>query len=339
MTDETQMVAALDARARRREERRDFFRAFGAVAAVGTGLALTSCGGNSNNSPTPTPSGSATATPTPTPSATGSSGFTDNDVLNFALNLEYLEAQFYAFAANGTGLASTLLTGSGTAGTVTGGRKATLNDPIVANYAREIAQDELAHVEFLRNALGSSAIAMPTLDISATPTSAFSNAARAAGLIGQGATFDPYENDDNFLLAAYLFEDVGVTAYRGAIGGLANALIRQVASGILAAEAYHAAMIRSAVFRRGLTTPTLIDASEGISNARDGLDGRSDIDQGVRPIDDRSNIMPFDATTGLPYGRTTGQVLNIAYLNRNAVTTGGFFPAGVNGAIKSSAAN
>ncbi|MGT2515722.1 ferritin-like domain-containing protein [Sphingomonas panni] len=339
MTDETQMVAALDARARRREERRDFFRAFGAVAAVGTGLALTSCGGNSNNSPTPTPSGSATATPTPTPSATGSSGFTDNDVLNFALNLEYLEAQFYAFAANGTGLASTLLTGSGTAGTVTGGRKANLNDPIVANYAREIAQDELAHVEFLRNALGSSAIAMPTLDISATPTSAFSNAARAAGLIGQGATFDPYENDDNFLLAAYLFEDVGVTAYRGAIGGLANALIRQVASGILAAEAYHAAMIRSAVFMRGLTTPTLIDASEAISKARDDLDGQSDLDQGVRPIGDRSNIMPFDATTGLPYGRTTGQVLNIAYLNRNAVTTGGFFPAGVNGAIKSSAAN
>ncbi|WP_294218480.1 ferritin-like domain-containing protein [uncultured Sphingomonas sp.] len=324
--DSDRLIAALDARVDRREQRRAFFRdALGAMAVTGA-LGLAS-GASAQSTPTPTP----TATPTPT--------YTDQDILNFALNLEYLEAQFYAFAANGTGLASTLLTGAGTAGTVTGGRKANLNDPIVANYAREIAQDELAHVEFLRTALGSAAIAMPTLDISATPTSAFSNAARAAGLIGQGATFDPYENDDNFLLAAYLFEDVGVTAYRGAIGGLANALIRQVASGILAAEAYHAAMIRSAVFMRGLTTPTLIDASEGISNARDGLDGQSDIDQGVRPIGDRSNIMPFDATTGLPYGRTTGQVLNIAYLNRSAVTAGGFFPAGVNGAIKSSAAN
>ncbi|KZE18862.1 MULTISPECIES: ferritin-like domain-containing protein [Sphingomonas] len=337
MTDETQMVAALDARVRRREERRDFFRAFGAVAAVGTGLALTSCGGNDDNSPTPTPSG--TPTPTPTPTATNSSGFTDLDVLNFALNLEYLEAQFYAFAANGTGLAATLLTGTGTAGTVTGGKKANLSDPIVANYAREIAQDEVAHVEFLRNALGTGAIAMPNIDISATATSAFSNAARAAGLIGQGATFDPYENDDNFLLAAFLFEDVGVTAYRGAMGGIANALIRQAASGILAAESYHAAMIRSALYMRGLTTPTLIDSTEAISKARDDLDGASDIDQGVRPIEDQSNIMPFDSTNGLPYGRTTGQVLNIAYLNRNAVTTGGFFPAGVNGAIKSSAAN
>lgn len=335
MTDETQMVAALDTRARRREERRDFFRAFGAVAAVSGGLALTSCGGGNGTSLTPSP----TPTPTPTPTATNSSGFTDLDVLNFALNLEYLEAQFYAFAANGTGLASTLLTGTGTAGAVTGGRKANLNDPIVANYAREIAQDELAHVEFLRNALGSGAVAMPALDISATATSAFSNAARAAGLIGQGATFDPYENDDNFLLAAFLFEDVGVTAYRGAIGGLANVLIRQTASGILAAEAYHAAMIRSALYMRGLTTPTLIDSTEAISTARDGLDGAADIDQGVRPIGDQSNIMPFDSTTGLPFGRTAGQVLNIAYLNRNAVTAGGFFPAGVNGAIKSSAAN
>jgi hypothetical protein len=32
-------------------------------------------------------------------------------------------------------------------------------------------------------------------------------------------------------------------------------------------------------------------------------------------------------------------VLNIAYLNKAAVTSGGFFPAGVNGNVKSSAAN
>ena len=342
MTDETQMVEALDARARRREERRDFFRAFGAAAAIGGGLALTSCGdGNSSPTPTPTGTGTATPTPTPTPTASGTAGTSDVDVLNFALNLEYLEAQFYAFAANGTGLAAALLTGpSGTTpGAVTGGRKATLNDPVVANFAREIAQDEVAHVEFIRNALGSSAIAMPALDLSATATSAFSVAARAAGLIGANDTFDPYASDDNFLLAAYLFEDIGVTAYRGALPGIANTLIRQAAAGILAAEAYHASMIRSALYVRGLSTPSLIDATESISAARDSLDGGTDLDQGVRPIGDQSNITPFDPNTGLPFGRTTGQVLNIAYLNRNAIATGGFFPAGVNGNIKTSAAN
>jgi hypothetical protein len=51
-----------------------------------------------------------------------------------------------------------------------------------------------------------------------------------------------------------------------------------------------------------------------------------------------SNIVPLDGN-GLAFSRTTGQVLNIVYLNRAAVTMGGFFPAGVNGTIRTSAAN
>lgn len=349
MTDEIQMVAAPDAQARRREERRDFFRAFGAAAAIGGGLALTSCG-DSESTPTPTPTstGTATATPTPTPTPTASStGIPDSDLLSLALNLEFLQAQFYAFAVNGAGLAATLTTGSNSAaaGAITGGKKATLNDPVVANFAREIAQDQVGHVEFLRNAISAlpaTVVAMPALDISGNATGGFSltaSAARTAGLIGANDAFDPYGSDDNFLLSAFTLKDLSVTAYRSLLGGIANLLLRQAVAGILAAEAHHAAMIRSALYVRGLTTPALIDASEAISNARDALDGATDIDQGVRPVGDQSNITPFDATTGLPYGRTTGQVLNIAYLNRNAVATGGFFPAGVNGAIKTSAAN
>jgi hypothetical protein len=48
--------------------------------------------------------------------------------------------------------------------------------------------------------------------------------------------------------------------------------------------------------------------------------------------------VPLDAN-GLAYSRTTGQVLNIVYLNRTAVNGGGFFPNGVNGPIRASAAN
>ncbi len=338
MTDETQIADAFDARVRRREERRDFFRAFGAAAAVGGGLALASCGGGDDDDPTPSPT--ATATPTPTPTATSSNGLNDGDILNFALNLEYLEAQFYLFAATGAGLPDTLRTGptGTTPGAVTGGRKVTFTDPIIANFAREIAQDERAHVEFLRNALGTVAIAQPAIDISATATSAFSNAARAAGLIGAGETFDPYANDENFLLGAFIFEDVGVTAYKGAAALLSLPTLLQATAGILATEAYHAAMIRSALYTKGLTTPRLIEATEGISAARDALDGGSDIDQGIRAIGNQSNIAPLDAN-GIAFSRTPAQVLNIAFLNRTAVTAGGFFPSGVNGTIKTSAAN
>jgi hypothetical protein len=82
----------------------------------------------------------------------------------------------------------------------------------------------------------------------------------------------------------------------------------------------------------------LIDATEAISGARDSLDGSSDLDQGVRPIGGLSNIAPTDGA-GVAFSRSAGQVLNIAYLNRLATDRGGFFPAGVNGSIRLSAAN
>jgi hypothetical protein len=47
----------------------------------------------------------------------------DLEILNFALQLEYLEAEFYAFAVNGAGLANTHINGSGTQGATTGGAR------------------------------------------------------------------------------------------------------------------------------------------------------------------------------------------------------------------------
>ena len=213
---------------------------------------------------------------------------------------------------------------------------------MVAQYAREIAADERAHVDFLRSAIGDTRVAQPAIDISANPNGAFSNAARAAGLVGPGVAFDPYASDENFLLAAFIFEDVGVTAYKGASPLISNKTFLEAAAGILAVEAYHAALVRTTLYAKGLTAPTLIDATEAISKARDDLDGVTDLDQGVRAsgtgLATNSNIAPLDAD-GIAYSRSAGQVLNIVYLNRAAVTGGGFFPSGVNGTLRMSAAN
>ena len=315
MTDDTLMLDALDARVRRREERRDFFRAFGTAAAMTGGLAV------------------AGATP-----ALAQTAPTDADVLNFALNLEYLEAQFYTFAVFGEGLPNSLLTGTGTQGAVRGGRQVNFTDPVVAAYAREIAIDERAHVEFLRTALGASTVAQPAIDVSADPNGAFSAAARSAGLVGPGQAFDPYADDERFLLGAFIFEDVGVTAYKGAAPLITNKTFLEAAAGILAVEAYHAAIVRTTLYQKGIATPSLRENTEAISTARDSLDGGADLDQGIRPIGDASNIVPLDAN-GLAFSRTTGQVLNIVYLNRMATDRGGFFPNGVNGNIRTSAAS
>jgi hypothetical protein len=316
MSEGSTLIDVMESRAKRREERRDFFKL--AAAGVAAAPVVLTMGGKPLSAQTVV---------------------TDADILNFALNLEYLEAQFYYFAFFGEGLPSSILGGTGTRGNVRGGRKVNFTDPVVSQYAAEIAADERAHVEFLRAALGASAVAQPEIDISADPTGSFSSAARSAGLIGAGQSFDPYANDENFLLGAFIFEDVGVTAYKGASPLITNKTFLEAAAGILAVEAYHAAIVRTTLYRKGIQTPALITATERISDARDSLDGTSsDKDQGVANRNNASNIAPLDEN-GLAYSRTAGEVLNIVYLTSMARTQGGFFPAGVNGTIRTSSAN
>ena len=258
-------------------------------------------------------------------SATGHpKGPSDATVLNFALNLEYLEAEFYSFAAFGRGLDDKLTQGRGKRGGVTGGRQVRFGSKKVRRYAEEIAGDEIAHVTFLRSALGGAAVSRPQIDLMGS----FTAAAQAAGLIKPGQTFDPYANEDNFLLAAFIFEDVGVTAYKGAAPLISNKTYLEAAAGILAVEAYHAATVRSALYDKDLAAATI-----AISDARDSLDGASDLDQGVTGPKGAANIVPTDAN-GLAFSRTPGQVLNIVYLNPGKVDRGGFFPAGVNGDVR-----
>lgn len=249
----------------------------------------------------------------------------DGAVLNFALNLEYLEAEFYSYAAFGKGLDDKLTYGKGKRGGVTGGRAVNFDSIGIRNYAREIANDELDHVRFLRKALGGARVSRPAIDIQ----NSFTAAATAAGLIKPGETFDPYANENNFLLAAFIFEDVGVTAYKGAAPLIQNKTYLGAAAGILAVEAYHAGIVRTALYAKGLQ-----NATEAISDARDSLDGKRNLDQGIGGTS-YANLVPTDKN-GIVYDRNPGQVLNIVYLNPGKTNKGGFFPKGVNGSINTS---
>jgi hypothetical protein len=121
--------------------------------------------------------------------------------LTFALNLEYLEAEFYLRAGTGVGLPAQNI------GRVLARLRADLwskfkGNAIVQAYAEEIAQEEHKHVQFLRAAriaLTGSAISRPALNLSTS----FATAAVAAGL---GTGFSPYADPDSFLLGAYIFE-------------------------------------------------------------------------------------------------------------------------------------
>lgn len=125
----------------------------------------------------------------------------DRDILNYALTLEYLEAAFYAEANQKAGL-----TGE------------------AAAFAKTAGAHEAAHVDFLRKALGSAAVASPTFTFGQTTAS-------------PGA----------FLKTAVVLEDTGVAAYIGQAYRLKNTRTILIASHVLAVEARHAAWVRTLV--------------------------------------------------------------------------------------------
>ena len=244
-------------------------------------------------------------------------GINDAAILNFALNLEYLEAEFYIHAATGAGLDAADTYGLGVQGPVNGGRAVNFDTPAIQQYAQEIANDELNHVRFIRSVLADKAIAEPCIDL----TNSFNTLAQAAGL---GDSFDPFASENAFLLGSFIFEDVGVTAYHGAAPLVKNKTILSAAAGILAVEAYHASEIRVLLLQRGFA-----DQVQAISNVRAALSGAAD-DQGIL-LNGVANIVPTDSNS-LVFSRTTRQVLNIVYGAPDA-SSGLFFPTGLNGSI------
>ena len=277
----------------------------GAAALAVTGLATTSKPANATNQ---------------------GAGPPDADIFNFALNLEYLEASFYLYAVTGQGLPSSLMTGTGTQGTVSPGAAVPFKSPAIQQYAKRIAVDEQAHVNFIRAVLTSSSVAVPAIDVSIGPNSSFSKLAVAAGLIVQGQTFNPYADDVSFLLGASIFEDVGVTAYAGAAALIGTPAYVTAAACILAVEAYHAGAIRTLLANIGGGV-----AFDAIAALRATLSQASD-EAGILIPGENYNFDPTD-DNGLVFRRTPGQVLNVVYGN-TTTTPGLFFPNGMNGNIR-----
>lgn len=282
--------------------------------------------------------------------------YTDSDILNFALNLEYLEAQFYTLATTGTTIdaqgigigAGTATTGTGTVTTKPGGPSSCLvpwKSAAVQAYATETATEERNHVKFLRAALTTNAVAMPNIDLF--------NSFNTLGKLSLGLpSFDPFANDLFFLLGAFIFEDVGVTAYSGAAPLITTPAYLTAAAGILAVEAYHAGLVRTTIFGADpMGTNGLQVASQKIAAFRNMLDGTSpavdDIGIGFQTTSTQPSSTTataatiVDAQTGSPnysrtYARTTTEVLRIVTGTTTTPATGVkyqgvFFPNGLNG--------
>jgi hypothetical protein len=252
--------------------------------------------------------------------AGGKPQISDEDIFNFALNLESLETEYYLRGTTGKGMDDA--DGGKNPGAVTGGGLVPWQNQDLRQFMDEVAANELAHVRYYRRVLGDKAVSRPAIDLTA-----FAAAAKAAGL-GEG--FDPFANEMNFFLGGMLMEDVGVTAYHGAAPLIKKKEFLDAAAGILAVEAYHMGMARSVLYQMG---PEARQAANALSDARDKLDGPTDLDQGIE-VDGKANFVP-STPDGIAFSRTPQQVLRIVYLaDASGVSSGGLFPSGMNGDLK-----
>jgi hypothetical protein len=121
----------------------------------------------------------------------------DVKILNYALTLEYLEAAFYKQAVANGGLSG----------------------PALA-LATVIRDHEVAHVKFLKKALGGAAVKSPTFDFG-----------------------DTVMNQDKFLQTAFVLENTGVSAYLGQAGRIKQTAVLGAAGSILTVEARHAGAV------------------------------------------------------------------------------------------------
>ncbi|MBA3729198.1 MAG: ferritin-like domain-containing protein [Sphingomonas sp.] len=266
---------------------------------------------------------------------------TDPAVYNFALNLEYLEAEYYRRGVLGEGLPSEL-TGPDP-GAVIGGRRVAFRTAWIAEMFAEITDDETNHVRFIRRTISSSPLVeinRPMIDLQ----SSFRTLGMQAGL---GPNFDPFADEESFILGAFIFEDVGVTAYAGGADLIADDDSIEAAAGILAVEAYHAGAIRATIAEMG---PRMVAAADGISRARGAAESpnnrrpnRTAVVTSVpkeQPIS-AGEVFPGEVvisptdSQGRSFPRPPQDVLNIVFMNSDKeAKRGGFFPNGVNGVVR-----
>ncbi|MGI8772773.1 MAG: ferritin-like domain-containing protein [Acidobacteriaceae bacterium] len=225
---------------------------------------------------------------------------TDYDLLNLALNVEYLQAEFYTMVVTGKRLEQIgfPLSGKGTYGPTTGGAQINfgasgpLHGPL-GRTANGLMGDEQRHARFFRSQLGSYAIAKPALNLDAM------------------GKIDTYLK---FIVMARAFEQTCESFLTGAAALIQSKKILTAAAQILGDEAEHVGNLR--LFCDLYNVPTKkIDWKD------------------VLPPPTGTNEFTINAN-GMAPTRTLSEVLAILYgSNKPGTSRGGFFPQGLNGAI------
>ncbi|BBN19123.1 hypothetical protein MPTK1_8g08060 [Marchantia polymorpha subsp. ruderalis] len=286
--------------------------------------------------------------------ANGDTNFTamDKDLIAFALNLEYFEAEFFLNGALGYGLdkQAPMLAAGGPA--PIGPEKAVL-DPTAYELVAQMGLQEVGHLRAIKSSIGDTAFPRVQLDISKAVWAKTMDSAFNKTL---SPPFDAYANSVNYMLASYAIPYVGLTGYTGAAPLLQSAGAKSLVARLLGVESGQDAVIRTWLYERKgeMVMPynfTVAEATVQISKLRNTLDHEGlEVVEGMMvpfEIDDEGLLVPEELgaerqTKGnvlsadedsLSYQRTPEQILSIVYSSGSPKTPGGFYPLGARGNI------
>ncbi|KAF8408538.1 hypothetical protein HHK36_007694 [Tetracentron sinense] len=283
-------------------------------------------------------SGQSSLSELPKASSSPSVPKSDVDLLEFPLNLEYLEAEFFLWGSLGHGLdrvAPNLTMGGPSP---IGPRQANL-DPFTRDIITQFAFQEVGHLRAIKSVVGG--FPRPLLDLSAASFAKVMDHAFGHALV---PPFDPYANGLNFLLASYLVPYVGLTGYVGANSKLNGARSKRLVAGLLGVESGQDAVIRALLYERAMVKVqpygiTVAEFTNRISELRNRLGHAGMKDEGlmVPPLMGAEGKLPGNVLAGdeysIAYERTPEEILRIVYGGGDEHAPGGFYPKGANGRI------
>ncbi|CAA3023926.1 desiccation-related protein PCC13-62 [Olea europaea var. sylvestris] len=262
----------------------------------------------------------------------------DVDLLEFPLNLEYLEAEFFSWGALGYGLdrfAPSLTMGGPPP---IGVKKAKLS-PFMKDIIAQFAFQEFGHLRAIKKTVPG--FPRPLLNLSASSFATVMNNAFGKPLV---PPFDPYANDINYLLASYVVPYVGLTGYVGANPKLQSSTAKRLVAGLLGVESGQDAVIRALLYERAMVKVipydfTVAEFTDRISYLRNKLGKGGLKDEGliVKPAQGaegriRGNVLAGDKFS-VAFDRTPEEILRIVYGSGKENKPGGFYPKGADGNI------
>ncbi|KAK6911577.1 hypothetical protein RJ641_023670 [Dillenia turbinata] len=262
----------------------------------------------------------------------------DIDLLQFALNLEHLEADYFLWGALGYGLddiAPELVMGGPPP---IGVKKANL-DALTMSIIHEFGLEEVGHLRVIKSTVGG--FPRPLMDLSAKNFATLIDEAFGKHL---EPPFDPYHDSLKYMIASYVIPYMGLVGYVGANPLINGFVSKRLLAGLLGVESGQDAVIRMYLYERReeIVEPynyTVAEFTIQISNLRNSLAKCGIKDEGIivpywlgAENKTETNVLSADFNS-LSYTRTPGEILRVLYNTGDEHKPGGFYPEGGDGRI------